>query len=335
MPRLILAAAALLALATSSTTLAQQELGGLLRDDVGQRQLTITPSFETRFGAAVPRQDDRLSLHRYGLALSVPLQQDERNEWTLDSSLRILDLDTDARLLAGGLRRLRPAPTLPGELYDFRIGPAYRRRLDNGWIAGGNLVLGSASDRPFASAAEITVDASAFLRIPDGPRNAWLLLLNYASNREFLPHVPLPGVAYLYEPDDRFRAVLGAPFSAIRYEPLDGLTFEGSYFVPRSLKAELGYRLAPPLKLYAGYQWANDRFLRAARDDDDHRLFYYEQRVLAGLRWDIDRNIWLDLGGGFAFDRFFAEARDYGDRGHRRAEVSDGPLLKLELGLRL
>jgi hypothetical protein len=92
---------------------------------------------------------------------------------------------------------------------------AARWKLDNGWIVGGDLVVGSASDRPFASIDEISFQADALLRVPWRESFAWIFLLNYSNIREFAPHFPLPGVT-LDTADHAFRS------SGCR-QPLGGL----------------------------------------------------------------------------------------------------------------
>ena len=39
----------------------------------------------------------------------------------------------------------------PSELWNAHLGLMYHRQLDNGWMAGGGINLGSASDRPFGA----------------------------------------------------------------------------------------------------------------------------------------------------------------------------------------
>jgi hypothetical protein len=224
---------------------------------------------------------------------------------------------------------------LPGELWDVSLGAGYRHKFDNDWVAGAQFAFGSASDRPFASGEEITVTANGFLRIPAGETDGWVFLLNYSNNREFLPNVPIPGIAYDWDPGETVRALLGIPLTSVRWEPLDRLTLEGFYFIPRTIRAKVGYQLLDPLQLYATFAWDNDRFFRADRDDDDDRLFFYEKRVMGGVRWDITEDVWLDLAGGYVFDRFFFEAEEYDDRHGHKLEIDDGPVLRLQLGLSL
>jgi hypothetical protein len=295
---------------------------------LGEATLRADYGFTTSFNEPVARQGSKMHMSRHDFRLSFPLRQSERHEWTLQTSSAALDIDSGARL-PDTLERF------PGELWDVRVGTTYRHLFDNDWLGGGNLTIGSPSDRPFASGDEMRVAATGFLRVPHGERNAWLFLLNYANDRDFLPNVPIPGFAYQYEPSDRLSALVGIPMTVARWEPIERLTLEASYFMPRTVHAQVGYRLLQPLQLYAGFDWTNQRFFRHDRWDDDDRLFYFEKRVALGARWNIRENIWLDLAGGWAFDRFWFEGEDYGDRGDNRLDLSDGPVVKLQLGLRM
>jgi hypothetical protein len=295
---------------------------------LGQARLQADYDVTAYFNEPVARQRTDMQMIQHDLRFSFPLRQSEQDEWTFRTSVKALDIDTDARLP-------RTWSRFPGELWDVRLGTTYRTRLDNGWIAGGSLTVGSPSDRPFASLHEMRVAGTGFVRIPHGETHAWLLFLNYANDREFLSGVPLPGVAYNYRPSDKLNIVAGVPMTMVRWEPLDRLSLEASYFIPRTVHAQVGYRLVEQLKLYAGFDWSDQRFFRHDRRDHDDRLFYYEKRVALGARWDITENVWLDLAGGWTFDRFWFEGEDYGDRGRRRLNLDDGPMLKLQLGLRM
>lgn len=305
-----------------------QEQTAWLSPELGNAKLTTSYSFTSLFNEPVARQNTKMQMMQHDFRLSFPLLQDEQREWTMQARFGAMDIDTDARLPDTRQR-------FPGELWNVRVGTTYQQRLTNGWIGGGNLVIGSPSDRPFASGDEILVNASGFLIVPDSEQSEWVFFLNYSNNRDFLQHVPLPGVAYGYRPDERLSVLAGVPVSMVRWTPIERLELEASYFIPRTVHAKVGYHLVESLQLYAGFDWASQRYFRHDRYDSDDRLFYFEKQVAIGARWDIQENIWLDVSGGWAFDRFWFEGEDYGDRGDNRLDLSDGPMFKFQLGLRL
>ena len=315
---LLYTAVVLAALVASSN--GQEGLRTLTRPRLGA--LEPTGSFESAFyfDRNVGGQSSHMRFAEHRFAALVPIAQDEGEELSLSASFDALDFDTDAILPD-------TCEAFPDHLWDVRVGGTYRRALANGWIAGGHVSVGSPSDRPFASADEVLVTATGLTRIPHGERGAWLLMLHYANARDWLAHVPLPGVAYEYRPNDELLATLGVPFSSIRYSPIPALTFEGSYVLPRRVSTKVTYAVDERLKLHAGFDWTSRSYFRHDRDDDDDRLTHYQKRVEAGVRMDITDKLRFDVTGGFAFDRFWFEGEDYSDRGDNRLDIGDGPFV--------
>lgn len=284
---------------------------------LGQQKLQGSYQVEHFFARDVQRQKSDLGWTQQEMDMLVPLKQDETSEWALIGGLHVIDIASNA-LLPDTQEKL------PDHLWDMNLGGLYRRRLQNYWIAGARLTIGSASDKPFDSSEELVVNALGTLQIPHGKRNAWLLMLQYSNNREFLQDVPIPGVAYLWQPQQTLRTVVGIPFAMVHWEPATRWSVDASYFIPRTIKANIQYEFIENFHLYTGFAWQNQRFLRTDRRDDDDRLFFYDKRVLAGLQWQITEQLSLDLQAGFAFDRFLFEGEDYGDRGDNRIEIQDG-----------
>ena len=106
-----------------------------------------------------------------------------------------------------------------------------------------------------------------------------------------------------------------------------------NYFALRKVHAQVTYEMMKPVSLYTRFDWDNDRFFLADRFDDDDRLFFYEKRIGGGVKIELARNVYLDLSGGFAFDRFFFEGEDYDDRNDNRIELDDGPFAAIRIGV--
>lgn len=300
---------------------AQSNMGRQLSPFIGQ----LSPDIE--FGASgisqesVSGQNTDLSYVQYGYDLFVPLRQNEQFESAFTSGVQVMDLATRAGLMDAGV-------ALPDHLWDIDFGGHIRKRLDNGMIAGGLFSVGSASDKPFDSFKETNINATGVLQIPTGEHyNQHILFLNYASNREFLSHVPLPGYAYMLNAAEKKYILFGLPFSGFQWALTEQLTAEASYFIPRTVHAKLSYALTDGLTLYSGFDWQSQRWFRAGRDDDDERISFYEKRAGVGLAWAMVKNCTLDLQGGYGFDRFFFEGEDYDDRGKSRISLSDGAFL--------
>ena len=323
--RLGLAGAILAALAAPAA--AQPDFGQWLDGRLGRRQASAEYQATLYFREDTDQPGRRLRMEEHDLRFSAPILQDETQEWSLSAGLRALDLHTGVRLPDTG-------EGFPDALWDVRLGTTYRFRLRDSWLAGVNLTFGSASDRPFHSADELSVQAAGFLKVPHGEHGAWVFLLHYANQREFLRHVPLPGVAYSWRPSDRLHAIVGLPFLSVRWKPVEALVLSGSYFVPRTVHAKAAWQFLEATDLYLGFDWDHQTYFRAGRPDDDDRFFYYEKRLALGVRREFGPNVWVDVAGGYAFDRFFFEGEDYGDRGDDRVDVADGPFAGVRLGLR-
>ena len=106
------------------------------------------------------------------------------------------------------------------------------------------------------------------------------------------------------------------------------------YHFPRTVRAKVGYRPVESVELSAGFEWDNQRFFRRDRRNAKDRLWYVEKRLSAGARWEITEDIYLDISGGYAFDRFFFEGETYEDRGFNRLDIADGPFIGVQFGIR-
>lgn len=274
----------------------------------------------------VSGQPTDFAVTQHRLSLSAPLGQDARDEWSVAASLRLQEIDSLAVLPDTGER-------FPGELWDARFGVTYRHRFES-WIAGGNLTVGSASDEPFASEDELIVRATGFLRVPSGERHAWFFTLNYSNHQDLFAGLPVPGLAYVYVPSERLQAIVGVPFTSVRFSPLEKTTLELTYAPIRRVRARATYQVFQPLRVYAGFDWDSEFHLRAGRGDDDDRLFYYEKRLTTGLRFDL-RHFGVEVAGGYAFDRFYFEGETYSDRRREnRIDVADGPFMTVRASAR-
>ncbi len=299
----------------------------LFGGEVGRSKATLSVQATPYEREEVKSQSRDFRMTHYNAFLLVPLSQDHSNEWSLLGMFRGQDIRTDAVLPSTGQK-------FPQGLWDVRFGPAYRHRFDNGWTAGGLVTVGSASDRLFDSWEETEIQATGYVRIPTTGRNAWIFLLTYSDNREFLNNVPFPGFAYWYEPSDQFRLLIGFPFTSIQYKPVRDLSLDISYFPIHSIRSRVSYRVLRPLQIYTGFDWRSEGYFRADREDRWDRLFYNEKRVYAGARWNFGKRYFVDLSGGYAFDRFYFEGHNIeDDHNFNRVDVADGPFISLQGGV--
>jgi hypothetical protein len=223
---------------------------------------------------------------------------------------------------------------IPDALYDVELGTNYRHLFENGWIGGVNLRGGSASNEPFDNVDQLTWAISAFLQLPVRQHDALIINVNFSNNTDFWNRLPVPGIAYLYQPNDWFLALVGVPYAKVVIRPRDDVTFELDYAWLHTVHGRLTYLFAPNWWVYAGYDWQDQGFFLADSRVENDRLFYAEQRLLGGLGMQIANRFFLDVSGGYAFDRFFWEGIVFHDHGIGRVDIGNGPFVGLNLHMR-
>jgi hypothetical protein len=325
--RVVMLGAALLLVLLPAVAGAQAELQMWVNPDMGKQISRSDYRFTFYPDREVEDQNTDFGLSEHRVTLFLPVYQDAANEWGLSGRVRFQDIDTSARFPEAGGR-------FPSELWEASATASYRHKFDNGWIAGVALTAGSASDKPFHSVDELFYRGALMLRVPQGERNAWIFSILYASDQDIFDlNVPVPGIAYVWNPSDRFNIVIGVPFSSIQFKPVETLTLEAQYFPERRVRARATWEIFRPLRAYVDFDWDHDKWFRSDRDDKDDMIFYYEKRLTAGVRFDL-RNVGFEVSGGWAFDRFYFEGESYSDRKDNRISVEDGPFIVGRISVR-
>ncbi len=198
---------------------------------------------------------------------------------------------------------------MPSQLWFVETGFFHVRPLANGATAGGTFQFGSASDRPYAASRDLTLMAVVFYNRPAAnDRDEWNFSLAYSPTSE-LPY-PLPGLAYVWRPDDTLEAKIGLP-SAIEYRPDDNWAFSVNYFPLVNVVATARRRLTERLALLAYYRTDTQTFFLADRLRDDERLYVFDQRVAAGLEQTLGQGLALELTAGYVFDRTIFQGTNF------------------------
>jgi Domain of unknown function (DUF6268) len=303
----------------------QGPFANLFSPTVGEMQLRADYRAFWFPDETVSGQGTKLGYVEESFSAAIPLWQDSTDEFSGSAGVRNEVFHTDGTILPNSKM------PFPDDLWNIRLGLGYRHLFDNGWIAGGNVSVGSASDVPFNNLNDMFVSGSAFLRVPEAERNAWLFSISYSPLGEIT--FPIPGVAFLWRPSDSFQMNIGLPFALV-YRPTEDLTFDFSYMLLRSVHARTLYRLSPRVRMYAGFDWSNESYFLADRLDVNNRFYYYDMTVSGGVQFPVVRQLLMDVSAGYVFSRYYFQNHNSNDSNYDRVDVGAGPVLGLRAGMR-
>lgn len=285
----------------------------------------------TSYGASwypsrsVSGQGASLGLVRQNFSFGVPVWRDGGDSLSASIGIRESHFNTDAVLPDTG----RP---FPSDLWNVNFGLNYTHRFDNGWTGVLSTGFGSASDKPFHSWEETNSTISALLSVPAGnERDSWIFGVFYSSAGNL--NFPLPVVAYSWKCSEQFQMNIGLPFS-MAWKPTEDWTVTASYVPLTNVNVRATYRLSEGIHLYGGYENETDSYFLADRTDKNDRFFASEQRLIAGIRWDIWQRGTLDLNTGYSFGRHYGEGPNQVSDLHDRVDVNPGVFLGGSLRMR-
>ena len=265
----------------------------------------------------VTSQGTEFGMVKESLGLSVPLYRDGPN--TVGATAGV-----GATIFTGNAIVPETGLPFPDTVWNIHFGMNYSHLFANNWFATLGASIGSSSDKPFENWSQVNLGIHAMLRIPSGERNAWLISLAYSPLGQL--SFPVPGLAFLWWPDDWLRMNIGLPFQ-VTITPDRDWQFTASYMLLTNIHTQLSYRVAPKVRIYAGYDWGSEGFHLAEDTNPRERFQYYEMKVNVGTKvvWGQFR---FDVSGGYAFDRFFAQGNGaFGS--HNQVAIAPGPYVAL------
>jgi hypothetical protein len=220
----------------------------------------------------------------------------------------------------------------PDELWNVQLGLNYQHISDNGRVYGAALAFGSPSDKPFHSLDEVDLGFRGFMQVPDkNGHDAWRFMVIYSPRSEF-PY-PIPCLAYIWNPSDTFHASLGVPPEAT-WQPTDRWTVNLSYMPPVGGNARATYRVFDAFFIYGGFETVHESYFLAGRDDNDDRFMGFEERLIAGTKWDLSPHVTWETNGGYAFDRSYGTGERWLHDLDDRVRLEPGPFLSTGLRIR-
>ena len=255
---------------------------------------------------------------RYGAIL----EEDRELYVTVDATA--IQLDTSAIFDESG------APMLD-DLYNVGIGAVYRQTVHEDWRVGGQLRIGSASDKPFNSLDEMYLQGLAFLQIPHLEYTSWIMALAVNTHLE----IPVfPAIGYSFPVSRQALAVVGLPFFGAAGKFTDEFGFRFIYWPVRNLDISLDYQITDWARPYTGFRWRGRYFARADRADDDERIRLEDMQAFVGTVFDVTENVALDARAGYVFGRQVGEGDGFEDQRDNNFRVDDTWFISARLGLR-
>lgn len=256
------------------------------------------------------------------------ISKSSSDTWALRERVSRFHLSDPVTISPSGLK-------IPQTLWATELGMTYGHRRKNGQSLGVNFSIGSASDKIFHSRHETVLQLAGNYRRPIDMNHAWLFFLAYSNNRHFFNNLPLPGFAYyFYSPLYRVRAILGFPFISFVLTPTPQWEGRFSIFGPRRLSTEVAFRIKGPFQTYGRYEWGQQEWLRADRENNKDRLFFDRQRVMLGLRTPVSKNISIDTSIGREFKRRLFEHDSANPHGIPMAELPNSSFLDAKFSYR-
>ncbi len=264
-------------------------------------------------------------LVRQNLSAAVPVWREGGELVLLSAGIRNALFFTDAILPDSH----RP---FPSELWNVHLGMNYMHKFDNGWSGGLGISFGSASDRPFHSISEMNVGFNSFLQVPVwNERDAWRFSLMYSPVGSL--SFPIPGVAYLWNPTEDLRVSVGLPL-AVMWRPVEDLTINLSYVPLTIVNARATYGVAGKLFIFGGFEWLQEAYLLADRENTADRFMGYEKRLISGVRWDVSQHSSLEMDAGYAFDRKYGMGQNQVNNLHDQVDIAPGAFVSANFRIR-
>jgi hypothetical protein len=273
---------------------------------------------------AVQGQPAQLAINAEYARVSAPLgiPVEGKPIWIGIAKFGRLELATDAILPDSG-------QPVPDQLWLVETGVMHIRPLESGGTLGGTFLFGSASDRPYAAGRDLTLMAIGFYNRPArNEGDEWSFSVFYSPTSQ-LPY-PLPGIAYVWRPDETLEAKIGVP-PAIEWRPTEDWTFSANYFPLVNFNVTARRRLADGLFMLAYYRSDTEIYFLADRLRDDERFYVFDQRAAVGLERVLGRGFSLEFLGSYLFDRQLFQGTSF--TSGRTDQVRFDPGLGLSLQL--
>ena len=257
---------------------------------------------------------------RVGAPLMVPREGEPL--WLGIAKFGRLELATEAVLPDSGER-------VPSQLWLVETGVTHIRPQDDGGTLGGTFLFGTASDQPYAAGRDLTLMAVGFWQKPAANgRDDWSFSVFYSPTSQ-LPY-PLPGVAYVWKPDDTLEAKIGLP-GGIEYRPNDDWELSLTYFPLVNVAAVARRRLSEQASLFATYRTDTQIYFLADRLIEEDRFFVFDQRAAIGVERRLAGGFSLESTVSYLFDRTLFQGTSFSSGRRDVVDFDPGIALAVQL----
>ena len=223
-------------------------------------------------------------------------------------------------------------PVLPERLVTaagavgFGLGEVFE-----GWNASASVGFGFSGDLPFADEDAWYGLGSLVATKRLDQRTALTFILDFDGSRAIFPDVPLPGIQYSVFESPSLRYSLGLPFSTLYYKPDDRWLIDVQYILPIGGRANIEYQITDQWIGYTSYS-GTTRGFHLDGDNENRRLFFTQDRVELGVRFEPSAEWTWTFAGGWAFGQEFTRGFDVRDDDLVR-ELDDAAFLRVGLKL--
>jgi hypothetical protein len=273
---------------------------------------------------AITGTAERFESVREDWSIMVPIWRDGSDRLSFNVRVANTQIDTDIMVPKEG-------GAFPGSLWDVGFGLNYQHHFDNNWTGGLGITIGSASDQPFNGADDIRVGFNGFLHIPANEHAYWAFSLAYSPFGELA--FPIPGVAYVWQPNEFFRMSIGIPFS-LMWRPTPDLMLDVAYMPLTNIRARISYRLNPKMNFYGEFVQSSEGYYLSDRTDPNDRLLFRDGRLEIGTQYRFATRGMFEVFGGYVFDRSISDGSQVGGLGADAIFVNPGAVLGARLQIR-
>lgn len=182
----------------------------------------------------------------------------------------------------------------------------------DGWDTKVSVGVGFAGDLPFTDEDAWFGLGSVVATKRLDERTALTFIIDFDGSRSIFPDIPLPGIQYSVFESPNLQYSLGLPFSTLSYRPDDRWLIDVRYVLPIGGRVNVEYRLADGWTAYGNYS-ASTRGFHLDGEDENERLFFEQDRLEAGLRFEAPGGWTWHVAGGWAFDQEFSRGFDVRD----------------------